>query len=82
MGILDRSNGSLLSQMKNRTEYTIDNENKWVEKSYTLLAGDIESYKTLINQMNKWLLDLPLSKIINNSLSQEFLKNICSKFLS
>jgi len=82
MGILDRTNGSLLSQMKNRTEYYIDNENNWVEKSYTLLAGDIESYKILIDQMNKWLLDLPLSTIINNSLSQEFLKNICSKFLS
>jgi hypothetical protein len=82
MGILDRSNGNLLSQIKNRTDYYIDIENNWVEKSYTLLAGDLDSYKILIEQMSKWLLGIPLPKSINNTLSQEFFKTISSKFQS
>jgi len=82
MGILDRNNGSFLSQIKNRTDYYIDNESKWLQESYTLLACDNDSYIQIVQQMNKWLLDLPLSKIIQNSLSQEFLKTINSKFHS
>jgi hypothetical protein len=80
MGILDIYNGNMLSQIKNRSEYKIDNNNKWIEGNYTLMAHNAESYKVLVKQMNAWLINIPFPSHINSYLSQEFLSVINSKF--